>query len=491
MGRLVLLSAPLLVALWACGPVEYINQVGNKAASAVSAAKLAQRTATPRTSTPPPRSTCTRRAKRPATRSTKTPSSTGARPRSWPTGPAPSPSIGWRRSRRSRPPTSPRARTKSRPCPAPIAAAASAGRDHPGHRVMRQACVVRFVLLAALGVAGCAGTQLESNVHEVRSIAKEARDNGAYKCAPRELALAETQRRVCPARAGSGRLLPRPRSHAGRRPQRARGVSPVAARQVHRAARPGRPRRRRHPRQRSTSVRTSRRTRTASRTPTAARTPTTTTTASPTRPTSARTSRRTRTGSRTPTAAPIPTTTPTASPTRPTSARTQPEDKDGFEDADGCPDPDNDKDGVLDAADKCPNEPGPPDNDGCPKKFEHIVVTQEKIELKQKIFFDTNKVDHPAAQLLAARGDRQRAQVARDHDGPDRRSHRLAGNPRTQYAALGRPCRVGAATSSGAGSRHASRMEAKGFGPDQPIETNKTAAGREKNRRVEFFITQQ
>jgi flagellar motor protein MotB len=34
-------------------------------------------------------------------------------------------------------------------------------------------------------------------------------------------------------------------------------------------------------------------------------------------------------------------------------------------------------------------------------------------------------------------------------------------------------------------------MEAKGFGPDQPVETNKTAAGREKNRRVEFFITQQ
>ena len=36
-----------------------------------------------------------------------------------------------------------------------------------------------------------------------------------------------------------------------------------------------------------------------------------------------------------------------------------------------------------------------------------------------------------------------------------------------------------------------SRMESRGFGPDQPVETNKTAAGREKNRRVEFFITQQ
>ncbi len=33
--------APLMVSLLGCGPVEYINQVGNKAASAVSAAKLA------------------------------------------------------------------------------------------------------------------------------------------------------------------------------------------------------------------------------------------------------------------------------------------------------------------------------------------------------------------------------------------------------------------------------------------------------------------
>jgi hypothetical protein len=43
-----------------------------------------------------------------------------------------------------------------------------------------------------------------------------------------------------------------------------------------------------------------------------------------------------------------------------------PEDRDGFEDDDGCPDPDNDGDGILDINDKCPNDPGPPP-DGCPK----------------------------------------------------------------------------------------------------------------------------
>ena len=48
----------------------------------------------------------------------------------------------------------------------------------------------------------------------------------------------------------------------------------------------------------------------------------------------------------------------------------EPEDKDGFQDEDGCPDPDNDGDGILDGADKCPNDPedkdGFEDEDGCP-----------------------------------------------------------------------------------------------------------------------------
>ena len=33
-----------------------------------------------------------------------------------------------------------------------------------------------------------------------------------------------------------------------------------------------------------------------------------------------------------------------------------------------------------------------------------------------------------------------------------------------------------------------SRIEATGYGPNQPIATNKTAAGRQKNRRVEFTL---
>ncbi|HET6151028.1 MAG TPA: OmpA family protein [Polyangia bacterium] len=61
------------------------------------------------------------------------------------------------------------------------------------------------------------------------------------------------------------------------------------------------------------------------------------------------------------------------------------EDKDGFEDDDGCPDLDNDKDGVPDAIDKCPNEAETKndidDADGCPEKDEDgdgILGTRDK-----------------------------------------------------------------------------------------------------------------
>jgi outer membrane protein OmpA-like peptidoglycan-associated protein len=49
----------------------------------------------------------------------------------------------------------------------------------------------------------------------------------------------------------------------------------------------------------------------------------------------------------------------------------EPEDFDDFEDAEGCPDPDNDQDGILDIDDECPLIPedldGDSDIDGCPE----------------------------------------------------------------------------------------------------------------------------
>ena len=168
----------------------------------------------------------------------------------------------------------------------------------------------------------------------------------------------------------------------------------------------------------------------------------------------------------------------------------EPEDKDGFEDEDGCPDLDNDKDGIPDAFDLCPNEPGPPEERGCPKKFSLVSVTQEKIELHQAVFFATAKSTimaqsfallNEVADVLKTRPTMQ----VRVEGHTDSRGKRAA----NMLLSQGRADAVKAYL-VGRGIE-ASRMVSLGFGPDQPIETNRTAAGREKNRRVEFVILQQ
>ena len=169
---------------------------------------------------------------------------------------------------------------------------------------------------------------------------------------------------------------------------------------------------------------------------------------------------------------------------------TQPEDKDGFEDEDGCPDLDNDQDGIPDKTDQCPNAPGPPEENGCPKKLTLVSVTQEKIELHQAVFFATAKATilsqsfallDEVGEVLKMRPTMQ-VRVEGHTDSRGSQAHnRLLSQARADSVKaylVGRDI-------------DASRMVSVGFGPDQPIETNRTAAGRERNRRVEFMITKQ
>ena len=173
--------------------------------------------------------------------------------------------------------------------------------------------------------------------------------------------------------AGGGDVLVRPGaapSRADRRPHRRRGQGREERREALRAARarngavapalrrdrarPGRDLERRAPpahrrAERPRRPRPEPRGRGASTTPScrpsrsSRKTRTRTATASPTRRTSASSSPRTSTATRTTTAARIRTTTTTASPTSLDKCPNQPEDFDGFQDEDGCPDPDNDK----------------------------------------------------------------------------------------------------------------------------------------------------
>ena len=171
-----------------------------------------------------------------------------------------------------------------------------------------------------------------------------------------------------------------------------------------------------------------------------------------------------------------------------------PEDKDAFEDEDGCPDPDNDKDGILDVNDKCPLVPetmnGVDDEDGCPDS-KLVKVTKEKIVILQKVFFDLDKatikpVSFPlldeVADVLKNYDYIKKVEVQghTDSQGKDAYnkdlSQRRADSVREYLMSKGV-----------AGDR----LVSVGYGEEQPIDTNKTKAGRENNRRVEFLIIEQ
>lgn len=68
-----------------------------------------------------------------------------------------------------------------------------------------------------------------------------------------------------------------------------------------------------------------------------------------------------------------------------------PEDPDGWQDHDGCPDPDNDGDGILDVDDVAPNEAetynGFEDEDGAPDRG-MVVVSDSAIRILDRVFFE-------------------------------------------------------------------------------------------------------
>jgi outer membrane protein OmpA-like peptidoglycan-associated protein len=172
----------------------------------------------------------------------------------------------------------------------------------------------------------------------------------------------------------------------------------------------------------------------------------------------------------------------------------EPEDKDGFQDDDGCPDPDNDGDGILDAADKCPNEPevfnGFLDDDGCPDKgAELAIIKGERIEIHEQVNFATNKaIIQPSsfpllstvAKLMALHPELLKLRI----EGHTDRSGNAAKNLKLSQdrAEAVRTYLIEQGGIAG------TRLEAVGFGSTKPIATNGTKKGRALNRRSEFII---
>jgi outer membrane protein OmpA-like peptidoglycan-associated protein len=167
----------------------------------------------------------------------------------------------------------------------------------------------------------------------------------------------------------------------------------------------------------------------------------------------------------------------------------QAEDADGFEDDDGCPDCDNDGDGVPECpqvVDLCPNKPAKT-KDGCPD-YKLVKVTDKKIELKQTVYFDTARTTikrrsfallNEVARVLT---DNPKIEVRieghTDSRGSDSYNLKLSDG----RAASVRSYLIDRGIS-------ADRMESKGYGERVPIADNRTRVGRGQNRRVEFVIT--
>jgi len=170
----------------------------------------------------------------------------------------------------------------------------------------------------------------------------------------------------------------------------------------------------------------------------------------------------------------------------------EPEDRDQWEDEDGCPDPDNDQDGLPDMIDLCPEEPetynGIDDDDGCPDAPPTVVITAAGIEIYEKVFFDTNRATikevswplleivsdvlrrHPELTLIEVQGHT-------DSDGSDQYNKKLSG----MRAKAVRQFLIDQGVEP-------DQLSARGYGEEQPIETNETDAGKAANRRVQFVI---
>jgi outer membrane protein OmpA-like peptidoglycan-associated protein len=155
----------------------------------------------------------------------------------------------------------------------------------------------------------------------------------------------------------------------------------------------------------------------------------------------------------------------------------------------GCPVPDTDGDGVADDVDNCPKVKGVPENQGCPQKEKQLVIiTREKLVIKDKVYFDTgkSKIQPRSFPLL-----NQIARILIEH--PDVKRVVVEGHTDSQGSAAAN--RALSQARAEAVKKYlvqrgveAARLEARGYGPDRPVADNGTAAGREQNRRVEFVI---
>jgi outer membrane protein OmpA-like peptidoglycan-associated protein len=153
----------------------------------------------------------------------------------------------------------------------------------------------------------------------------------------------------------------------------------------------------------------------------------------------------------------------------------------------GCPDKDGD--GVTDSEDGCPDVAGIKSNKGCPEiKAEEVKSIENKLNISAKrIQFETASAKIKTAsfaeidQIVSVMNQYSFTQF--DIEGYTDNTGKLETNKSLsqQRADAVKDYIVGKGIAT-------NRLFATGYGPDRPIATNNTAAGRAENRRVEIHL---
>ena len=149
----------------------------------------------------------------------------------------------------------------------------------------------------------------------------------------------------------------------------------------------------------------------------------------------------------------------------------------------GCPIPDRDNDGVNDEEDRCPDLAGPAENGGCPlleaSKFNASAV--QFVTGSSNLTAAARKELDKAARILNEQYPQLKVEIAGHTDNTGKAEMNQTLSVKRAESVKAYLVKKGVAEE---------RLSTAGFGPDQPIADNETAAGRTKNRRVEFKVSQ-